>query len=321
MITDAAKKVLSTETKKVATRTAYGETITALGEINENIVALDCDLSKSTMTAVFAKKFPERFFNFGIAEANMMSAAAGLATIGKIPFVSTFAVFATKRVADQISSSIAYPHLNVKICATHAGVSVGEDGATHQAIEDVAIMRAIPGIVVLSPCDAKETEKVIEAVTLYNGPCYVRLTRSNIPVLFNDNYKFEIGKGIRIMEGSKATLISTGFMTHIAFEAAKKLEGQGIEIDFINMPSIKPLDEELVLESAKKTKAVITVEDHSIIGGLGSAVCELLSDRFPVRVTRMGVQDKFGASGETYELIKAYGFGEESIIETVKSVI
>ncbi|MCE5329805.1 transketolase family protein [bacterium] len=321
MITDAAKKVLSQESKKIATRTAYGETITALGEVNENIVALDCDLSKSTMTALFAKKFPERFFNFGIAEANMMSAAAGLATIGKIPFASTFAVFATKRVADQISSSIAYPHINVKICATHSGISVGEDGATHQAIEDVAIMRAIPGIIVLSPCDAKETEKVIKAVADYNGPCYVRLTRSNIPVIFNDDYKFEIGKGNRIMEGTKATLISTGFMTHIAFEAAKKLEGQGIEIDFINMPSIKPLDEELVVESAKKTKLVVTVEDHNIIGGLGSAVCELLSDKFPVRVIRMGVQDKFGASGETYELIKAYGFDEESIIKTVKSVV
>lgn len=321
MISDAAKTILSKETKKIATRTAYGEAVTILGEANKDIVVLDCDLSKSTMTAIFAKRFPERFFNFGIAEANMISAAAGLATIGKIPFASTFAVFATKRVADQISSSIAYPNLNVKICATHAGISVGEDGATHQAIEDVAIMRAIPGIVVLSPCDAKETEKIIFAVSKYNGPCYIRLTRSNIPVIFNDDYKFEIGKGIRIMEGSKATLISTGFMTHIAFEAAKKLEEQGIDIDFINMPSIKPLDEELIIKSAKKTNKVITVEDHSVIGGLGSAVCELLSDKFPVRVIRMGVQDKFGASGETYELIKAYGFDEESIINTVKSAV
>ncbi|MCL4385993.1 MAG: transketolase family protein [Cyanobacteria bacterium] len=321
MITESAKKVLSTEVKKVATRTAYGDTITALGETNKNIVVLDCDLSKSTMTATFAKKFPERFFNFGIAEANMMSAAAGLATTGKIPFASTFAVFATKRAADQVSSSIAYPNLNVKICATHAGISVGEDGATHQAIEDVAIMRAIPEITVLSPCDATETKKVIEAVTEYNGPCYVRLTRSNVPVLFNENYSFKIGKGIKIMEGSKATLISTGFMTHIAFEAAKKLEEQKVEIDFINMPSIKPIDEDLIIESAKKTKVVITVEDHNVIGGLGSAVCELLSEKLPTKVIRLGVQDKFGASGETYELINAYGFGEENIINAIKSII
>lgn len=321
MITEYAKKVLSNEEKKVATRTAYGDTITAIGEINKNIVVLDCDLSKSTMTATFAKKFPERFFNFGIAEADMMSAAAGLATTGKIPFASTFAVFASKRAADQVSSSIAYPNLNVKICATHAGISVGEDGATHQAIEDVAIMRAIPGIVVLSPCDATETKKVIEVITNYKGPCYVRLTRSNIPIIFNENYNFEIGKGIKIMEGSKATLISTGFMTHIAFEAAKKLEQEGIEIDFINMPSIKPIDENLIIESAKKTKVVITVEDHNVIGGLGSAVCELLSEKLPTKVIRLGVQDKFGSSGEPYELINAYGFGLEDIIKTVKSVL
>ena len=321
MITDSVKKILETEVKKVATRTAYGETITALGEKNINIVALDCDLSKSTMTATFAKKFPERFFNFGIAEADMMSAAAGFAAVGKIPFASTFAVFATKRAADQISSSIAYPHLNVKICATHAGISVGEDGATHQAIEDVAIMRSIPGIVVLSPSDAVETRKVIEAVAQYNGPCYVRLTRSNIPVIFNDSYDFKIGKGVKLMDGSKATIISTGFMTHIAFEAAKKLENQGIEVDLINMPSIKPIDEELIMESAKKTGIVITVEDHNIIGGLGSAVCELLSEKMPTKVIRLGVRDKFGTSGETYELINAYGFGEEGIINTVKSVI
>ena len=321
MITESAKKILETEVKKAATRTAYGEAIAELGEKNINIVALDCDLSKSTMTAIFAKKFPERFFNFGIAEANMMSAAAGLATTGKIPFASTFAVFATKRVADQISSSIAYPHLNVKICATHAGISVGEDGATHQAIEDVAIMRSIPGIVVLSPSDSVETKKVIAAVAQYNGPCYVRLTRSNIPVIFNDSYDFKIGKGIKLMEGSKATIISTGFMTHIAFEAAKKLDSQGIDVDLINMPSIKPIDEEIIVESAKKTGVVITVEDHNIIGGMGSAVCELLSEKLPTRVIRLGVKDKFGTSGETYELINAYGFGEENIIETVKSVI
>ncbi len=321
MIIESVKNLLETEEKKVATRTAYGEKLAELGEKNKDIVALDCDLSKSTMTAIFAKKFPDRFFNMGIAEANMMSVAAGLATTGKIPFASTFAVFASKRAADQVSSSIAYPGLNVKICATHAGISVGEDGATHQAIEDVAIMRAIPGIVVLSPCDATETGQVIEKAVDYFGPMYIRLTRSNVPVIFNENYKFEIGKGIKIMEGSRATLIATGFMTHIAFEAAKQLDLEGIDVDFINMPSIKPIDEALIIESAKKTNLVITVEDHNIIGGLGSAVCELLSEKLPTRVIRMGVMDKFGMSGEPYELIKAYGFDKESIINKIKSLL
>ncbi|MDD3520115.1 MAG: transketolase family protein [Actinomycetota bacterium] len=321
MLNKEVKAILSEENKKAATRTAYGEKIAELGEQNKDIVVLDCDLSKSTMTSLFAKKFPDRFFDMGIAEANMMSVAAGLATTGKIPFASTFAVFATKRVADQISSSIAYPGLNVKICATHAGLSVGEDGATHQAIEDVAIMRAIPGITVLSPCDGTETGKVIEYAASHYGPYYIRLTRSNIPVIFNENYKFELGKGTKIMEGPKATLIATGFMTHIAFQAAKELSDEGIELDFINMPSLKPLDEELIVKSAEKTKLVVTVEDHNIIGGLGSAVCELLSEKMPVKVVRMGVMDKFGASGEPMELIKAYGFDKESIKDKIKSLV
>jgi len=320
MISESVKNILSSEEKKIATRTAYGDKLAELGERNINIVALDCDLSKSTMTATFAKKFPERFFNMGIAEANMMSVAAGLAATGKIPFVSTFAVFATKRAADQVSSSIAYPGMNVKICATHSGISVGEDGATHQAIEDFAIMRAIPGITVLSPCDANETKSVIEAASEFFGPCYIRLSRSNVPAIFNENYKFKIGSGVKIMDGSAATLISTGFTVHIAFEAAKQLTQEGIEVDFINMPSIKPLDDDIVLSSAKKTGLVITVEDHSIIGGLGSAVCELLSEKMPVKVSRMGVNDKFGASGETYELVKAYGFDSESIVKNIKSL-
>lgn len=318
MILDDVKRILSTESKKIATRKAYGEKIAELGEQNKDIVVLDCDLSKSTNTSIFAKKFPDRFFDFGIAEANMMSVAAGLATMGKIPFVSTFAVFASKRACDQVSISVAYPGLNVKICATHAGISIGEDGATHQAIEDVSIMRSIPGIVVISPCDATETRKAIGRMVEYNGPCYLRLCRGSSPVLFNDNYDFEFGKGVKITEGDDATLVSAGFTTHIAFEAAKKLDEEGIEVDLINMASIKPIDEEMIVESARKTGLVITVEDHNIIGGLGSAVCEVLSEKSPTRVIRLGVKDKFGASGSPAELIAAYEFDEKSIIKTVK---
>jgi transketolase len=292
-----------------------------MGDGNKDIVVLDCDLSKSTMTSIFAKKFPERFFNFGIAEANMMSAAAGLATMGKIPFASTFAVFATKRACDQLSSSVAYTGLNVKVCATHSGISVGEDGATHQSVEDLAITRSIPGIAVFSPADATETEKIMEAIVEYDGPCYVRLCRSNVPLIFNDNYRFKIGKGIRLMEGRDVSIISTGFATHIAYSAAKRLAGDNISVDFINMGSIKPIDKDLIIDSAKKTSFVMTVEDHSIIGGLGSAVCETLSEGYPKKVVRLGVDDKFGSSGSPMELVKAYGFDEDSIIEAVKKEI
>jgi transketolase len=323
MIPDKIKNFLFDGDKKVATRNAYGEKLVELGEKNNDIVVLDCDLSKSTMTALFAKKFPERFFNLGIAESNMMSVAAGLATMGKIPFASTFGVFASKRACDQVSISIAYPGLNVKICATHTGVTVGEDGATHQAIEDVAIMRAIPGIVVISPCDGTETKKAIDAIVEYKGPCYVRLCRGAGPIIFNDNYKFEIGKGIKLFEGKnpKATIVTAGFTTHIALSAAKKMEAGGIEIELLNMASIKPLDDNLLIESAEKTNLVITVEDHSIIGGLGSAVCEVLAEKMPEKVIRLGVKDKFGASGTPSELIAAYGFDEASIIKAVKDNI
>ncbi len=321
MIPNEIKKILSDSNEKIATRKAYGEKLAELGEVNNDIVVLDCDLSKSTKTNIFAKKFPGRFFNFGVAESNMMSVAAGLATMGKIPFASTFGVFASKRAADQVSISVAYPKLGVKICATHTGISVGEDGATHQAIEDVAIMRSIPNIKVISPSDGTETSRVIEKIIDIEGPCYVRLCRGSSPLIFNQNYKFELGKGTRIMEGNKATIISAGFTTHIALNAAKKLMGGGIEVDFINMSSIKPIDEDLLIDSAKKTGLVITVEDHNIIGGLGSAVCEVLSNNSPTRVIRLGVKDKFGASGTADELIKAYGFDEESIISTVKENI
>lgn len=321
MITENIKRILSSEDKKIATRKAYGEKIAELGEKNKDIVVLDCDLSKSTMTAIFAKKFPDRFFNFGVAEANMMSVAAGLSTMGKIPFASTFAVFASKRACDQVSISVAYPGLNVKICATHSGISIGEDGATHQAIEDVSIMRSIPGIIVISPSDATETRKAIDRIVEYKGPCYLRLCRGSSPVIFNDEYNFEIGKAVKIMEGDKATLVSAGFTTHIAFEAAKKLEEEGIEVDFINMSTIKPIDREVLTKSAKKTGLVVTVEDHNIIGGLGSAVCEVLSEDSPTRTIRLGVQDKFGSSGSPSELISGYGFDVESIVKTIKDNI
>lgn len=322
MINREIEKYLNKEDdKKIATRQAYGDKLTELGEKNSDIVVLDCDLSKSTKTAVFGKKFPDRFFNMGIAESNMMSVAAGLATMGKIPFVSTFSVFATKRACDQVSISVAYPRLNVKICATHSGITLGEDGATHQAVEDVAIMRSIPNIAVFSPADAAEAGRVIETAAEYDGPCYVRLCRGGSPVIFNDSYKFEIGKGIKIMDGEAATIISAGFTTHIALEAARMLEEEGIEVDVINMASIKPIDEDLIVQSASKTGLVVTVEDHSIIGGLGGAVCELLSRKNPVKVVRLGVQDRFGESGDPAELVTEYGFDKDAVAAAVRENI
>jgi len=322
MINSEIENILNKEDdRKIATRNAYGDKLAELGEKNKDIVVLDADLSKSTKTAVFAGKFPERFFEMGIAESNMMSTAAGLATMGKIPFVSTFCVFATKRACDQVSISVAYPRLNVKICATHSGITLGEDGATHQSLEDVAIMRSIPNIAVFSPADATETGKVIEKIAEYDGPCFVRLCRGGSPVIFNDSYDFEIGKGVKIMDGDAATIVSAGFTSHIALDAARILEKEGINVDVINMASIKPIDEEIIVESAAKTGLVITVEDHSVIGGLGGAVCELLSEKKPTRVIRLGVQDKFGVSGSPMELVKAYGFDKDAVAEAVRKNI
>lgn len=319
MFSDEYKRVKYEGVEKIATRNAYGEKLVELGEKNRDIVVLDCDLSKSTMTSMFAKKFPDRFFDLGIAEANMMSVAAGLATMGKIPFASTFGVFATKRACDQVSVSIAYPGLNVKICATHCGISVGEDGATHQAIEDVAIMRSIPGIIVIAPSDGTETKKVIDSIVEYDGPCYVRLTRGASPVLFGENYDFKIGRALKICNGSSATLVTCGYTTHICIAAVQKLGEEGIDVDLINMSSIKPLDEDMLVESAMRTGIVFTVEDHNIIGGLGSAVCETLSEKKPTKVVRIGVKDRFGASGSPSDLYREYGLDEENIIKTIKS--
>lgn len=309
-------------TKKIATREAYGKALAKLGQENPNIVVLDGDLSKSTKTAEFKKVCPERHFNMGIAEANMMAVAGGFSTCGKIPFASTFAVFASGRAFEQIRNTICYPKLNVKVCATHAGLTVGEDGASHQAIEDVSLMRSIPNMTVICPSDAVETEAAIRAIAEYNGPCYVRLGRAPVSII-NDNteYKFEIGKGMTLREGKEATIIATGIMVDAALEAYNILAEEGIKVNVINIHTIKPIDTELIVNAARETKAVVTVEEHNIIGGLGSAVCEVLSENCPVPVMRVGIKDVFGQSGKPDELLKAYGLTPEDIVKSVKKAI
>lgn len=304
---------------KIATREAYGKALARIGQENENIVVLDADLSKSTKTADFKKVCPERFINMGIAEGNMMTVAAGLAACGKIPFASTFAMFAAGRAFEQIRNSICYPKLNVKVCATHAGITVGEDGASHQSVEDISLMRSIPNMVVISPSDAVEAEAAIEAVTKYDGPCYVRLGRSGVSVVNdNEDYKFEIGKGITLREGKDVSIIATGIMVEAALEAANILAEEGIKARVINIHTIKPIDEELITKAARETGLIITAEEHSIIGGLGSAVAEVVTSNLPVPVMRVGIKDTFGESGKPAELLKAYGLTTEDIIKAVK---
>lgn len=304
---------------KTATREAYGKALAALGQKNENIVVLDADLSKSTKTADFKKVCPDRFINMGIAEGNMMTVAAGMATCGKIPFVSTFAVFATGRAFEQIRNSICYPKLNVKICATHAGLTVGEDGASHQSVEDISLMRSIPNMTVICPSDSVETEAVINAVVEYNGPCYVRLGRSAVSTINDrESYKFEIGKAVTLREGKDAAIIATGIMVEAALEAYNILAEEGIKVKVLNVHTIKPIDEQAVIDAARETGVVITAEEHSIIGGLGSAVCEVLSEKHPVPVLRVGIEDTFGESGKPVELLKAYGLTADNIVKTVK---
>jgi transketolase len=304
---------------KVATREAYGKALAKIGQENENIVVLDADLSKSTKTADFKKVCPERFINMGIAEANMMAVAAGMATCGKIPFVSTFAMFAAGRAFEQIRNSICYPKLNVKICATHAGITVGEDGASHQAIEDISLMRSVPNMTVICPSDAVEAEAVIKAVTEFKGPCYVRLGRLGIPVI-NDrpDYKFELGKAVTLREGKEAAIIATGIMVDAALEAYNTLSEEGIKVKVVNIHTIKPIDKDAIVKAARETGVVITAEEHSIIGGLGSAVCEVLSENFPTPVVRVGIKDTFGESGKPVELLKAYGLTSDDIVKAVK---
>ena len=310
------------DVKKIATRDSYGNALKALGEKAENLVVLDADLAGATKTSVFMKAFPDRHIDCGIAEANMTGIAAGLSTCGFVPFVSTFAMFASGRAYEQVRNAIGYPHLNVKIAATHAGISVGEDGATHQCNEDLALMREIPGMVVINPSDDIEAKAAVEAAYNYYGPVYMRFGRAACPVI-NDtpDYKFEIGKGITLREGKDVAIIATGIEVAYALEAAQLLAADGIEATVVNMHTIKPLDKELVVKVAKATGKVVTVEEHSTIGGLGSAVAECLCDEYPCKVTRIGVNDVFGESGPAGELIKKYGLDGQSIYEKVKAAL
>ena len=307
--------------KKIATREAYGNALAEFG-CDERIIVLDADLSKSTKTANFIKKYPERFFNCGIAEGDMVSVAAGLATTGKIPFASSFAMFAAGRAFEPIRNAIGYPHLNVKIGATHAGITVGEDGATHQCNEDLALMRVIPGMVVLNPADATEARAAVKAAIDYEGPVYLRFGRLSVPVIYDDEtYKFEIGKGDMISDGKDVTIVATGIMVAQAIEAAKLLEAEGISARVINIATIKPIDKEILVKAAKETGAIVTAEEHSVIGGLGSAVCEALCEEKPVPVLKVGIQDTFGKSGPAEELLKIYGLTAADIADKAKKAI
>lgn len=306
---------------KIATREAYGNALAEFGD-KYDFVVLDADLSAATKTGVFKKKFPERHFNCGIAEGNMMLIAAGLATTGVVPFVSTFAMFAAGRAFEQVRNGIGYPHLNVKIGATHAGISVGEDGATHQCCEDIGTMRTIPGMTIINPADAVEARACVEAAIKFNGPVYMRFGRLAIPVLFDkDSYKFEIGKGVMMSEGKDVTIIATGLMVHEALEAKEILKNDGIDAEVINIHTIKPLDREMVVASARKTGAVVTAEEHNVIGGLGSAVCEVLSEECPTPVLRVGVNDSFGRSGKVPPLLEMYGLTTADIVAKAKAAV
>lgn len=310
------------EIKKIATRESYGNALVELGALDENVVVLDADLSGATKTSVFQKAYPKRHINCGIAEGNMMTVAAGLAAAGKIPFASTFAMFAAGRAYEQVRNSIGYPKLNVKICATHAGISVGEDGASHQCNEDIALMRTIPGMTVISPCDDVEARAALKAAYAYKGPVYLRFGRLAVPVINDEaSYQFEIGKGVCMKEGNDITIVATGLCVAPAIEAAKKLEEDGISARVINIHTIKPLDEEIVLKAAKETKKIITVEEHSVIGGLGSAVCDLLSLKHPVQVLKIGINDTFGESGPAPKLLEKYGLDEKGIYNQIKESI
>lgn len=310
------------EVKKIATRDSYGNALVELGKEHEELVVMDADLAGATKTDKFKKAFPDRFLDCGIAEANMTGIAAGLSTCGKVPFISSFAMFAAGRAYEQVRNTIGYPHLNVKIGATHAGISVGEDGATHQCLEDLALMREIPGMVVINPCDDVEARAAVKAAYEYVGPVYLRFGRLAIPVMNDEaTYQFQIGKGVVLKEGSDVTIFATGLEVSEALEAAKLLEADGISAEVINIHTIKPLDEELVVSSASKTGKVVTVEEHSVIGGLGSAVCECLCEKAPSRVMRIGVNDVFGESGPAVELIKKYGLDAESIYKKVKTFV
>ena len=310
------------EVKKIATRDSYGNALVELGKEHDNLVVLDADLAAATKTGVFKKEFPERHIDCGIAEGNMIGVAAGLAAAGKVPFASSFAMFAAGRAFEQIRNSVAYPHLNVKIGATHAGISVGEDGATHQCNEDIALMRSIPGMVVLNPSDDVEARAAVKAAYEYEGPVYLRFGRLAVPVINDrEDYKFEMGKGVVLREGKDLTIVASGLPVANCLEVAERLSAEGIEAKVINIHTIKPLDEDLIVSAAKETGKVVTVEEHSVIGGLGSAVCDVLSEKAPTKVLKIGVNDVFGESGPALELLKKYGLDTDGIYEKVKAFL
>ena len=306
---------MARETKSV--RSAYGKTLAELGRKNKDIVVLDADLSCSTQTQIFAKEFPDRFFDIGISEQDLMTTAAGLSCTGKIPFVSTFAIFASGRAWEQVRNTICYSNLNVKIAATHGGITVGEDGASHQALEDISLMRSIPNMVVVVPADEKETIESIKFAASYKGPVYIRIARTNLPDVFGENYQFDYKKAVVMQEGNDVTLVTNGETLVEVLDCAKMLCEKGISVEVINVPVVKPLDGLTILKSAQKTNRVITVENHSIIGGLGSAVCEYLSENYPVKITRIGTNDEFGQSGNAKELMAHYGLNADRLAEKI----
>ena len=313
------RNVLNMENKKIPTRQSYGEALAELGKENKDIVVLDADLSTATKTQIFAKEFPDRFFDIGIAEQDMMSTAAGFATCNKIPYASTFAMFAAGRAYDQIRNSICYPNLNVKICATHAGITVGEDGATHQMLEDISMMRTLPNMTVISTSDDIQTKWAVKEISKIKGPVYLRLSRYSVPVIYNNSEKFEIGKAVQFGEGTDATIFATGVTVSEALEAKEVLKTQkGIDVRVVDIHTIKPIDKETIIRCAKETKRIISIEDHSIIGGLGSSICEVLCEENtidkPIKVERMGINDTFGKSGTAQELMKYFGISTEDIL-------
>lgn len=309
------------ETVKKATRDSYGAALVELGAQRPDLVVLDADLSAATKTGAFRKAYPDRFINAGIAEGNMMSVAAGLAAAGKLVFASSFAMFAAGRAFEQVRNSIGYPHLNVKIGATHAGISVGEDGATHQCCEDIALMRSIPGMTILNPADDTEARLAVRAAAEMQGPVYLRFGRLAVPIIFDSDYRFEIGKGVQLREGGDLTIIATGLMVNEALAAAELLKNEGISARVINMATIKPLDRDIVLQAAQETGAIVTAEEHNILGGLGGAVCEAVCESLPVPVVRVGVNDVFGKSGPAAELLKLYGLCAENIAARAKDAL
>ena len=310
------------EVIKKATRDSFGEAVCKLAETDKNIVVLDADLAAATKTGMFKKAHPDRFFDCGIAECNMVGIAAGLATCGKIPFAASFAMFSAGRAFEQVRNSVCYPKLNVKIVGSHAGISVGEDGATHQCCEDIALMRAIPNMVVINPCDHYEMLEAVKAAAEYYGPCYIRLGRLAVETINNgDDYKFQLGKGVELKDGKDITIVATGLMVQEAMVAAESLKAQGVDARVINIHTIKPLDEEIILKAAKETGRLVVVEEHSVIGGLGEAVSSLLSEKYPVPVTKIGVYDTFGHSGPAVDLLKEFGLSAENIEATVKNIL